>query len=73
MEPIQRKIMEHLGKQFASDAPVKIFPEGRRCVVVTDGTGDKMKVTVNGNGDLMDAETGRVYGVSCGSGWIEVR
>lgn len=73
MEPIQRKIMEHLRKQFAPDAPVEIFPEGRRCVVVTDGTGDKMKVTVNGNGDLMDADTGKVYEVSCGSGWIEVR
>ena len=73
MEPIQRKIMDHLRKQFAPDAPVEIFPEGRRCVVVTDGTGDKMTVTVNGNGDLMDADTGKVYGVSCGSGWIEVR
>ena len=73
MEPIQRKIMEHLRKQFAPDAPVKIFPEGRRCVVVTDGTGDKMKVTVNGDGDLMDVETGKVYGVPCGSGWVEVR
>lgn len=73
MEPIQRKIMEHLRKQFAPDAPVKIFPEGRRCVVVTDGTGDKMMVTVNGDGDLMDVETGKVYGVPCGSGWIEVR
>lgn len=73
MEPIQRKIMEHLRKQFAPDAPVKIFPEGRRCVVVTDGTGDKMTVTVNGDGDLVDVETGKVYGVPCGSGWIEVR
>lgn len=73
MEPIQRKIMEHLKKQFASGAPVKIFPEGRRCVVVTDGTGDKMKVTVNGDGDLMDVETGKVYGVAVAGGWIEVR
>ncbi len=73
MEPIQRKIMEHLKKQFASGAPVKIFPEGRRCVVVTDGTGDKMMVTVNGDGDLMDVETGKVYGVAVAGGWIEVR
>ena len=73
MEPIQRKIMEHLKKQFASGAPVKIFPEGRRCVVVTDGTGDKMMVTVNGDGDLMDVETGKVYGVTVARGWIEIR
>ena len=73
MEPIQRKIMEHLKKQFASGAPVKIFPEGRRCVVVTDGTGDKMMVTVNGDGDLMDVETGKVYGVAVAGGWKEVR
>ena len=73
MEPIQRKIMEHLKKQFASGAPVKIFPEGRRCVVVTDGRGDKMMVTVNGDGDLMDVETGKVYGVAVAGGWIEVR
>ena len=65
--------MEHLKKQFASGAPVKIFPEGRRCVVVTDGTGDKMMVTVNGDGDLMDVETGKVYGVAVAGGWIEVR
>ena len=73
MEPIQRKIMEHLKKQFASGAPVKIFPEGRRRVAVTDGTGDKMTVTVNGDGDLMDVETGKVYGVAVAGGWIEVR
>ena len=42
MEPIQRKIMEHLRKQFAHDAPVKIFPEGRRCVVVTDAETGKV-------------------------------
>ena len=73
MERIQRKIMEHLRKQFASDAPVKIFPKGRSCVMVTDGTGDKMRVSVNADGDLVDADTGRVYGVADAEGWIEVR
>lgn len=63
MTNIQKIILIHIKKSFVPGS-VKTELVGGSKVKVTDGTGAGMTLTANIYGDIMDADTGKIYAVS---------
>jgi len=62
MTNAQKLIMKYVNKNFVSES-VHIDFLNDECVKVTDQTGDELKLTVNLFGDIMDADTRKIYAI----------
>lgn len=63
MTNMQKSILIHVSKSFVLGS-VKTELVGDCKVKVTDGQGASMVLTTNIYGDIMDADTGKIYAVS---------
>lgn len=63
MTNVQKIILTHISKNFVPGS-FKTELIGDSKVKVTDGTGESMTLTTNIYGDIMDADTRKIYAVS---------
>jgi len=62
MTNAKKLIMKYVNKNFVSES-VRIDFLNDECVKVTDQTGDELKLTVNLFGDIIDADTRKIYAI----------
>lgn len=63
MTNVQKLIMKYVNKNFVPGS-VDIGFLGNECVIVKDKTGDELKLTANLFGDIMDADTHKIYAMA---------
>lgn len=63
MTNAQKLIMKYLNKNFIPGS-IHIDLLNEECVKVTDKQGDEMKLTINLFGDIMDADTHKIYAIA---------
>lgn len=63
MTKVQESIREYIYKNFHPES-VLLFPKGEDQIRIIDKTGASMTLTMNLFGDIMDADTKKIYAIS---------
>lgn len=71
MTNVQKSIMDYINKNFITGS-LETELVGEDKIKATDHMGDSMTLTMNLQGDILDADTKKVYGIKMDTIWLEV-